>query len=413
MPAVPRSQANRGRSKLQAPLHLRMGRGFLFRKKILWFPRDLPIIEETIPGMELIEKIKKSSLSLPFLSKLLKGKSNSHLKAASTCVVCDFGKSKIVVLEIEKSAQGLKLLKFQKTSRVSSQGKDADALKEFFAQGGFSSKKVRMSVKGQGVIIRFVQFPQMKEADLRSAISFEIDQYIPFKSHEVVWDFSVIEDNIPLAGGAGMNVLLVAMKREELYAMIQTFQTAGLEIELIDVDALASINALEYFQPEDIKTTAAILDIGTEVSTLSVVHGGKPKFIRDMTYGGIDILKRLRRKLGLTQEAAFQQIEVDREPTPEAAAVIKEALGDLVSDLKISLNYYLDQVPGAETVKKLFIAGGGGYHPLVIETLSRDLGIPVEVMNVTGKVQLGENISQDIVKQNQGMLPVALGLCLR
>lgn len=363
--------------------------------------------------MEILEKIKNSASQIPFLNKILKGKSSGRPEAPSTHLVCDYGKSKVVFLELEKSQQGLKLLKFNKTSRISSQGKDSEALKEFFAQGGYSTNKVRMSVKGQGVILRFVQFPLMKEADLRSAISFEIDQYIPFKAHEVVWDFCILEEGIPLANGLGMNVLLVAMKREELYTMVQIFQNAGLQIELVDVDALASINALQYFHPDDSNQPVAILDIGTEVSTLSVMHKGKPKFIRDMTYGGMDILKRLRRKLNLTQEQALQQIEVDREPTPEVSAVIKEALGDLVSDLRISLNYYLDQVQGAEPITKLFIEGGGGYHPLVIETLSQALGFPVEIMNVTAKIQLADGISGEIIKQNQGMLPVALGLCLR
>lgn len=363
--------------------------------------------------MSVLQKFKISPSSLSFLSPWMKKKAAPAVQAPSVRVVCDFGKSRVIFLEIEKSLQGLKVLKFFINSQISSQGKDSEALKAFFAQCGFSTNKIRLSVKGQGVIVRFVQFPQMKEADLRSAISFEIDQYIPFKAAEVVWDCCVLEDNVPLSNGTGMNVLLVAMKREELYGIVQIFQNAGISIELIDVDALASLNALEFFHPEDAKSSAAVLDIGTDVSTLSVIQGGKPKFIRDMTYGAVDIAKRLRRKLSLTQEAALQQMEIDKEPSPEASAVIREALGDLVSDLKISLNYYLDQVQGAEPVKKIFIGGGGAYHPLVVEVLGQALGFPVEIMSVAGKIQTAEGVSPEMVKKNQGMLPVAMGLCLR
>ncbi len=303
-------------------------------------------------------------------------------------------------------------MQFHKIARPA-QGKDGEMLKEFFDKGLLSSKKIRISVKGQGVVIRFVQFPQMNLADLKSAISFEIDQYIPFKIHEVVWDCQILEENIAAATGAVMNVLLVAVKREDLYATLQIFQNAGLQVELIDADALALINVLDFFHPEDIKNPVAILDIGTEVSTLSVTQQSKPRFIRDITYGGVDILKRIRRKLGLTQELAVQQIEVDREPTPEASAVIKEALNDLVSELRVSLNYYLDQVPASEPVKKLFIAGGGGYHPLVIETLTQSLGFPVEIIQMLGKLQLGPLADAELIKKNEGILPVALGLCLR
>lgn len=372
--------------------------------------------------MELLTALKKIKISFPLgkiplkwdpeiLSKLRGKKTAVAPLRPSVRMACDFGRSKVVFVEIEKSTSGIKLTKFFKAPRTA--GKEGELLKDLLTQGGFASNKVRISVKGQGVIIRFVQFPQMKLADLKSSISFELDQYIPFKSHEVVWDCQILEDNVTTNTGTGMNVLLVAVKRDDLYTTIQTFQSAGLQIELIDVDALALANVLEFFQPEEVKSTTAILDIGSEVSTLSVIYNGRPRFVRDITYGGMDILKRLRRKLGLTQEQALQQIEVDRVPTPEATHVIQEALQDLVSELRVSLNYYLDQIHAAEPVKKIFIAGGGAYHPLVIETLTQNLGFPVEVIQTLEKIQVGPDTDANLVKENQGILTVALGLCIR
>lgn len=345
---------------------------------------------------------------------LFKIKTISQAPSTGPVLACDFGRSKIVFLEVEKSSEGLKISKFQKISRPGGGvEKDIETLKTGFEKGSFQTSKVRVSMKGQGVVVRFVQFPQMKLQDLRSAIGFEIDQYIPFKAPEVVWDCCILDENVPLQSGTGMNVLLVAIKREELYSLIQIFQGANLTIELIDVDAFTTFNALEYFYPDELKTSAAFLDIGTEISTLMVAHGGKPRFLRDVSFGGMDILKRLRRKLGLTQEQAIQQIEVDRAPTPEAMTIITEALGDLVSDLKVSFNYYLDQVHGAEPVNKLFLGGGGGYHPLVVESLQRDLGFPVSTMNIFDKIESAPDLDKEFLKKNQGLLPVTLGLCVR
>ena len=354
---------------------------------------------------ELVSKIQLPAAFSP--------KKPQKIAAPKICLACDFGKSKIVFLEVEKSDQGIKLLKFQKIPRPVEKEKDSAALNSAFENGKYNSRKVRISVKGQGVIIRFVQFPQMKPEELRNAISFEIDQYIPFKSHEVIWDFHILEENLPIASGAGMNVLLSAVKRDELYATLKIFQEAGLEVELIDVDALAAINALNFFYPERLQNPAAILDIGTEISTLSVAHLGKPRFIRDISFGGLDILKRLKRKLGLSQEQALQQIEVDQAPTPEATDILKEALGDLVTDLKVSLNYYLDQTSGATAVKQLFVGGGGGYHPIVTEILKNSLGFEVEAMDVLGKVQIAPEIDAVMLRKNQGLLPVSLGLLIR
>ena len=348
-----------------------------------------------------------------FIKKFLPAQS-SKSSGPETSLACDFGRSKIAFVEIEKTPAGTRLLKFQKTTRPMEKERDAEILRQAYEAGEYKSKKVKIAVKGQGVIVRFIQFPHMKESELRSAISYELDQYIPFKAPEVVWDIVIIDDNIQTSGGGqGMSLMLVAVKRDELYPIIQTFQAAGLEIELVDVDALAIINAFEFFHPEEIKTTSAFLDIGADTSTLSIVQGSKPRFCRDVSFGGNDLIKRLRRKLGLSEEEAAKQIEVDEAPSPEAAAVIKETLADLVSELRISFNYFLDQVSSADAVKKLFIGGGGAYHPLVMEMLSNALLIPVETLDVLSHVELGPGVDAQFVRKNQGLLPVVLGLAVR
>ena len=226
-------------------------------------------------------------------------------------------------------------------------------------------------------------------------------------------DFHVLDEEIATPSGPMMNLLLVAVKRDELYPLIEVFQAASLQIEFIDIDALACINALEFFYPESLKTSIGVLDIGTEISTLSIMREGKPRFIRDVSYGGLDILKRLKRKLGLSDQAALEQLEVDRLPSPEAIEVLKEGLANLVAELKVSLDYYLDQVHPSEPVTKLYLGGGGGYHPIVLETLTKELGFGVETIDILSKIKLGDGVDQEGVKKNQGLLAVALGLCLR
>lgn len=337
-----------------------------------------------------------------------------HFKSSTNlCLACDFGKSNILLLEAEKSPSGLKLLKFQRLARPEEKEKEAQLLKEALETGHYQSRKVRISVKGQGVIVRFVQFPQMKSVELRNAISFEIDQYIPFKEPEVLWDFQILEENLESADGAAMNVLLVAVKRDEIYGALKTFQEAGLEVELIDVDALAVMNAFAFFYPERFQMPIALLDIGTEVSSLSVAHHGKPRFIHDISFGGMDILKRLRRKLGLSPEQALEQMAVESVPMPEAAVILRESLVDLAADLKVSFNYYLDQVPSAEPVKQLFLGSVAGYYPIVRETLGESLGIEIEAIDVLSKIEIGPEIDGERIKKAQGLLAVSLGLLIR
>ncbi len=353
------------------------------------------------------------SVKTKFANFLAVGKPPEKPSEPARVVACDFGKSKIVFLEMVRSPEGTVLEKFSKVQRPDDAAKISEVIKQSFESGGYAGGNIRLSIKGQGVIVRFVQFPKMKPEELRSSINFEVEQYIPFKAHEVVLDFQILEDNVQTSNGIMMNVLLVAVKKDDLYNTLAYFQGAGLQVELVDIDSLAAINALEFSAPEDFKSAVAILDIGTEISNLSVVQNGIPRFIRDISFGGVDILKRLKRKLGLTQEAAVAQLEVDRAPTPEAAEILKESIGDLVTDLKLSFNYYLDQVAGASPVQKIFLMGGGGHAPLVLDALTKNLGIPAQLMDLLSKVHIGPLADAELVKKNQGLLTVALGLCLR
>jgi len=332
-----------------------------------------------------------------------------------TALACDLGKSNVVLLETERSGNDVILRRFLKAERPAEEAALPDFLRQLHQSGNFSSNRVRISVKGQGVIIRFVQFPLMKIEELKSAIVYEAEKYIPFKYNEVALDFHVLSNKVPLAnGGAGMDILMVAIRRDELGNLLSIFEKAGLEVELIDIDAVACFNALGFFQPEALKTHVAILDIGTELSTLTVSREGRPRFIRDISYGSADLLKLLKRKLGLSDEEGKKQLQNDETPNPELFEMLQQGLANLVGDLKVSMDYFQDQSQSSDPVQTLYVGGGSGYHQqILIETLTRDLGIPTQTLQVLNSLKLDPAVDAESLKKSQSLLPVALGLCLR
>lgn len=355
---------------------------------------------------EIIDKIK-SLVSSPIGAK---AKPNH---APESVLSCDLGKSKMVFLEILKSPSGMELVQFQKIIRPTDETKLAEVLSQTRQSSNFGTSKVRLSIKGQGVVVRFIQFPKMKPEELRGALTFESEKYIPFKSEEVVIDYHIIEEDPSNAPGKLTSLLLVAVKKDEIYNLVKNFQNAGFQVELIDIDSLAFFNGLEFFHPEDCRSSVGLLDIGTDISTLVITRSGMPRFIRDISFGGADLVKRLKRKLGMSEKEAFEQLEVDREPSQPAMEVLKEGIKSLVADFKVSVDYYMDQMQPPEGVKKLFLGGAAGYLPFVIKAFSEDLGFPVQSMDLGNKISIKQGLDQDYIKKNQALLHVALGLCLR
>ncbi|MCM8776381.1 MAG: pilus assembly protein PilM, partial [Candidatus Omnitrophica bacterium] len=116
-------------------------------------------------------------------------KKTGAVKSDIASLGCDYGLSKILIVEIQKSNSGIKMTHFSRIDRSEDKRKAAEEIKQCFEQGGFTTTKVRIAVKGQGVIARFIQFPKMKPEDLKSALSFEAEKYIPFKFNEVLIDY--------------------------------------------------------------------------------------------------------------------------------------------------------------------------------------------------------------------------------
>ncbi len=360
--------------------------------------------------MDRLKGLMPESVSSRLMS-MIKG-SNSEADQEIR-LSCDLGNTKIALLEVIKNGSDTTITRFLKIARPEQGGDPLPLIKKALSEAGFQSTKVRVAVKGQGIIIRFVQFPFMTEEELRGAISFEAEKYIPFKSDDVIVDYHVLDREVQTDQGKMMNVLLVAAKKDEIYKLIQMYQDAGFQVEMIDVDSLAFMNAVEYLHPEEAAKTFGIIDFGNEISTLGICRSGKPLFIRDISFGNQDLAKRIKRKSGGTFEEFRQQLG-SKAPSPELEASFHELIMPFVSEIRISLDYYKDQNPTAELPQTIFLSGFLGAHPSMEAMISKEFGgIQIKKMKVLEKVKLADGVQEKDLIDNEWVLPVSFGLCIR
>jgi type IV pilus assembly protein PilM len=285
-------------------------------------------------------------------------------------------------------------------------------LKPFFDGKKFQKDGIRVALKGHGVVIRFIRFPKMKVEDLRSAMKYEAEQYIPFELNDVALDFGVVEESVKTDDGEKMEVMLAVIKRQELEPTLEIFRNLECGLSIVDVDILSALAALEYFHPEAFGGHTGLLDLGTEISTLGIVRDGKPRFIRDISYGTYDLYKRLKTRSNLTEERIERLFEKNEPPTPAEEQAIIESLDGLIGDLRVSFDYYHDQSGQSRPFTKLFLSGGVS-HPRILKVLGDGLQIPVANMEILGKLKWAPEVNPESLKDHAALLPVALGLGLR
>jgi len=323
---------------------------------------------------------------------------------SSQIVGVDIGHAHLLVLAVEKRPGSVEITHFRLEPRPDNAEAIAERLKLIFKEEGLSTFRVRTTLKSEGMVIRILSFPQMKKSEIASMLQYEVEKYIPFKANEVVLDFQILNEGIQQADSKSMEILLVAVKQSEIHQLISLFQNSGLTIEVIDVCAFALANLIEFVSPDHFSKCLAFLDMGMQSSTFGIILRGKPIFIRDISFGGGDIVKFLSRKQALVSDASAAGVQ---------QGIREQAISGLVNEIKLSLGYYFDHIQNAEPVQILFVSGGGFRLIEDFSYLEKEIRIHTQRLDVLSRIHVSSNLDSNLLKQNQDLLESALGVCLR
>lgn len=340
--------------------------------------------------------------------------------AAKSAIGLDVGSFSIKAVELRRGDSKLELVNFTVTpfERDISQEDLSKAIKKTFSEANFgntsknrtTSKNTRVntSVSGQGIIVRYIQLPQMNEQDLKSAIRFEADKYIPFKIDEVVLDCQILEENVD---EGKMRVLLVSAKRDFIATHIKLLSDAGLEVQLIDVDGLALINAFQA-NPSPLNTgTYALLNIGARQTNIDIIKDGNPCFSRDVMSAGNNLTVAIKDAMNIDLAQAEHLKCQPEGKKKELFDLTQSVLDDLATEIRLSFDYYESQFE--KGIDKLYLSGGSCGLAGINEFLAESLGVDVKAWNPLSALKINAEIDKDKLSSVKNQLAIAIGLAAR
>ncbi len=137
---------------------------------------------------------------------------------------------------------------------------------------------------------RLFKFPSIPKGEVEQAIRFEAEQIIPFDLAQAALDF-VLFDEAMEEGKPVMEGLVVAVHKEEVDKRYVLLKSAGFDPVVLDIDTLALANAYAETEGMNERETVALINIGARFTNLSILHGPRRTFVRDIATGG-DMLSR-------------------------------------------------------------------------------------------------------------------------
>lgn len=213
-------------------------------------------------------------------------------------------------------------------------------------------RSVNLSVSGQWVIMRVVEMPVMKPGEIRQALPFEAQRYLPFSLQDVVLDGAVLG-----SADAKRNwVLIVACKKELIERRLDWVRQAGLEAALIDVDALALANAfLAGGNGRYAAGVRSLINVGAQWTNLIILQGEAPYLVRDIPWGADKLIRAVAEQLG-TDPAAVGAALTRGELNQETQGAVKLMSEALVTELQLSFDYFENRF--GQPPEEVFVCGG-------------------------------------------------------
>ncbi|GBE57341.1 competence protein A [bacterium BMS3Abin01] len=269
-------------------------------------------VREKPPKKPLFVFGKKSKKSQEPEAQQQKKKKHTFGGSRYSPVGLDLGRSSISAVRLQYQDAGSKVVTAaldQLPEGVISEGEvnDVDALgqalKSFWRTYKIRGRKVALGLASQKIVVRTLDFPVLEKKELRKAIEYQAQDYIPIPIEDAVFDFHVIRRFTDNDGIEKQKVLVVAAQKAMVMNYIDAVKKAKLTIDGIDLQAFAMLRSFSPHSFLDEGTPSghavAIVHIASDVTNMVIEANGEPQFTRITSFGGDDFTRAVQEQLGV------------------------------------------------------------------------------------------------------------------
>lgn len=297
-------------------------------------------------------------------------------------------------------------------------GSLGDYIKKLVGQTeGLSTKHVVVCLPEEKSFLRVIKMPRMSKMELKKAVRYEAENYIPFSLDKVYLDSQIIAES----SNDQVEVLVVAMPRKIVDPYLKAIETAGLIPLAMETESQAAARAL--IKGKRTSQPVYFIDLGATSTGFSVFYGNCLRFASFIPVSSEAFTLAIAKGLKKDREEAEGLKKIHGlKSKGQIGRKIYKALEPKVNELVDELNKHIDYYEShskeqgfSETkdIKKAFFYGGGAELAGLPEYLSKKLHIKVEEGNPL--VNLVPD-SEEIFEKSGKKIPafaVSVGLALR
>ncbi len=291
----------------------------------------------------------------------------------------------------------------------------AEAVRRAWKRLATSTRSVAIALPTSHVITKkIIVAAGLREQELELQVESEANQYIPFALEEVNLDFQI-------AGPAPsspdeIEVLIAASRKEKVEDRVAVVESAGLKAVVMDVESYAALAAFDLISkqlPEGGKgQIVALVDIGANVMSLTVLRDGQQLYGREQAFGGNQLTQDVARLFGMTFEEAETEKRRNNLPDNYESEVLQPFVESMALEVSRALQFFFTSTQFNQ-VSHIVLSGGCAVLPGADEAVASRTQINTVVANPFADMLLSERVKAKNLLQDAPSLVVACGLALR
>lgn len=272
------------------------------------------------------------------------------------------------------------------------------------------SKSINLALPGFSGLITLIELPDMNDEDLKQAIQFEAQKYIPSPLGEVAFSWEVLsrKKSNDASKKKMMEVLLVAALRKEVTKYEHIVAGIRLPIDLLEIEIFPLVRAVA----EDFIGTVLLVDIGSRVTNIVLVGNGDVRLNRSVNAGGNEITSTLAEGLHISWDRAEEMKRGSKDfLTDPKSAIVFSGL-DLITS-EVSRIFAMCSTKGPENLPhEIILSGGTAKMKGLSEYFSSTFRVPVSIANPWKNISFPEPLRPIIANTLGPSFSIAVGLAL-
>jgi type IV pilus assembly protein PilM len=283
-------------------------------------------------------------------------------------------------------------------------------LSQAWKEARLPGRGIRVGLSEAAVVTKIITMPLLSDAELASAIQWQVEQHIPIPLDDMQYEYTVLRRAQRQDPQQDMDVFVVGVQKTVVQGMTDILLQAGIDAVDMETDTLALLRL--YNGILSAQDNTALVHMGASSSTVVLLRQGVVRFVYTFPIGGLLLTRAIERGVGLDTQRAEEYKRTYGLLPDQIEGRVRQALlpvvQTLVAEIQKAFRFYSSQILN-EKLEKMYVSGGTMYLPNLLPFLSETLSIEV----VPAELQVVEHLHSKEAAKQDSRFSVAVGLAMK